>query len=293
MKQVQPFFIILFVIINVSLIIAQEKNSWNFNTAKPQELVDAYVKISGAVDSSQVYLQYYGEIVAIIPGEKQIPLFKLKGLVREQWTSNEDGSYSHENYDHGLFCDWETGKVLEEYQNPFTGEINIPLHYNSGPITETIGLGEGQSNPSEKTWIQNGNQIIVTADRVGREFTNPVNPEKYPMASTGEKVQYSWMSSYFANTDDLANPNLKSVNASHNWVFITNFPAWMKVGNKPGYVVWRWAGKKFSNQSEIDPYILSEVEKRKPGFLTVEKPWPLRSDGWTQYTREIKPEVKE
>lgn len=293
MKHILRLFIILLITADINVGIAQEKNQWNFDTATPEELVDAYVKISGSVDSSQVYLQYYGEIIAIIPGEKQIPLFKLKGLVRERWTPNEDGSYSYENYDHGLFCDWETGKVLEIYKNPFTGETNTPLHYNSGPLIETVGMGEGQSNPSEKTWIQNGNQIIVTADKVGRDFNNPVNPEKYPKASTGEKVQYSWMSSYFANTDDLANSNLKSVDASHNWVFVTNFPAWMKVGNKPGFVVWRWAGRKFSKQSEIDPYILSEVEKRKPGFLTSEKPWLLRSDGWTQYTREVEPEVKE
>jgi hypothetical protein len=264
------------------------KERRELDLSNPEEAVKAYAKIVGSLSRQRLFLQYYGEIYSIVPGEVQRPLFQLKGLVRADWRPNDDGSYYYENYDHGLFCDFESGEVLSSYKNPFTGEINTPLHYKSGPAASTLGLGEGQENPVKKDWRITGDQIFVSDSRLN-SFTNPVSPEKWGKASTGEKVHYSYLSTYLANTDDVADPTIDTVNSDHTWTFVTNYPAWMMVGDMPGNVMWRWIGKKFSDPAEIDPYIAQEVEKRAPKFFTNEKPWPLRSDGWTQYTRERKP----
>lgn len=268
-----------------------ERGLWRYRPDRLQDTVNTYVRMAGSLEEQQAYLQYYGEIIAIIPGAVQIPLFRLKGLVRTRWQPNPDGSYGYENYDQGLFCDWETGRVLKSFHNPITGEVNEPLHYKSGPLAATVGLAEGQFNPVSLEWRQVGDQVSATNSRIGRAFDNPVKPEEFPLASTGEKVRYSWTSTYFADARDLANDNLPSVAADHIWTFVTNYPAWMKMSGQPGSVLWRWTGRKIVQKAELDPYILAEVESQSPGFLTLDRPWPERSDGWTQYTRERQPDI--
>lgn len=130
---------------------AGAEDRWDFDLENPDDLLKAYTKVAGSLDKREVYIQYYGEIVAILPHTEQVPLFRLKGIARSRWEPNSDGSSSYTNYDHGLFCDFETGEVLKQYENPLTGEMNDPLHYRSGPLTATVGRAEGNLTPV--SWI--------------------------------------------------------------------------------------------------------------------------------------------
>lgn len=267
---------------------AATTKSWDFDISQGPDAVKLYAKLTGSTAEREVYLQYFGQIISLEPGKKHVPILGLKGLVRLRWSPNPDGSYSHSNYDQGLFCDFDSGKVLNTYQNPLTGDKNTPLHYRSGPLVSTIGLGEGQENPLKKNFRVNGNQVTASGVKVG-EFTNPVSPDKWGKASTGEKVAYSYTSTYYGDKRELADATLDTVDCDHYWSFMANYPAWMMMGSYPGVVNWTWAARKFSNPNEIDPYIRSEVLDRVPGFFTDDKPWPERSDGWTQYSRERAP----
>lgn len=262
---------------------------WNFDTSNPEDAVKLYAKIAGSLVEQEVYMQYYGEIHSINGSEIPKTILALKGLVRLRWMPGDDGSYSFTNYDQGLFCDHETGKVIESFQNPFTGETNIPLHYKSGPLKSTIGLSEEQENPIEKSWRVTGNQILVHDSRAG-SFTNPLTPEKWGKASTGAQIPVMTSSTYFADVREVSDKSLQSTNSDHVWNFITAYPAWMLMGQTEGQVLWHWTARKFANKAEIDPYILGEITSRVPDFLTADKPWPLRSNGWTQYTRERTPQ---
>lgn len=270
---------------------AQAKKSalWNFDTNNPEDAVKLYAKMAGSLVEQEVYLQYYGEIFSFSGRETPTPLVALKGLVRLRWTPGGDGTYSFSNYDHGLFCDYESGKVIDSYENPITGETNVPLHYHSGPLAAAVGLGEKHDNPMKKTWRINGNQIFVHNTRTS-SFTNPVAPDKWGRASTGKILPILSSSTYLSDLREVADLSRDTVDSDHFWNFATGYPAWMLLGEKEGQVLWRWVARKFSNKAEIDPYILSEITDRVPGFLTDDKPWPERSDGWTQYTRERKPE---
>ncbi len=268
---------------------AQTSPLWNIDTSNPEDAVRLYAKMAGSLVEQEVYMQYYGEIHSFMGKETPLPLLALKGLIRLRWTPNGDGTYTYSNYDHGLFCDVETGKVLDSFENPLTGETNTPLHYNSGPLSSTIGLEDGHENPTKKQWRVSGNQILVRNSRTS-SFPNPLQPEIWGKASTGERVPVLSSSTYIGDVREVADPKLHTVDTDHIWNFATGYPAWMLMGQTEGVVLWHWTARKFANKAEIDPFILSEITERVPDFMTADKPWPLRSDGWTQYTRERQPE---
>lgn len=74
----------------------------------------------GSTAKAMTYLQYTGEIFALVPGEVQQRLFRLRGLVKASCAPAGDGTYVHTNYDHGLFCDAASGAVIDSWKNPYT-----------------------------------------------------------------------------------------------------------------------------------------------------------------------------
>ena len=262
-----------------------------FDLTQPEDQLRAYVKLAGSLAQERIFIQYHCEIIAILPRVEQKKLFKVKGVVRSDWTPNADGSFSFRNYDQGLFCDWESEEVIDSYDNPFTGEKNTPLHYKSGALTSTIGFGEGRMDPSKLEWRRTGAQVTAHRSIIGGAFDNPVEPKKWPKASTGETVKVSSTSTYIGDARDLEDPNLNAAPADHVWTFVANYPAWMKVGDMPGFALWRWVARKFSNPSEIDLSILAEIEKRAPGYLEKDKPWEGHLNGWKQYAKKFPPEI--
>ena len=264
---------------------AQSRASMRFNFANPADNVTAYVKMTGSLVPAMTYLQYAGEIFSLVPGEQQRRLFRLKGLVKSRWTPDGKGSYSHVNFDHGLFCDGDTGAVIDTWKNPDTGETNHPLHYKSGPLEATIGPRRAGGSPFVLPWDVSGDDVRLTETSWG-ERDNWLQPKDWPRASSGQKMQMSTSSTYIARMSELADPARDSVTATHIWTFVAPRPAWMLMGQTPGSVLWRWVGRKIIDRAELDPVIVAEIEKRVPGFMTKEQPWTEKSNGWVQYMKE-------
>ena len=263
---------------------AQQKNKL-LDLKNPADNVTAYVKMIGTLAKATTYLQYTGEIFSLMPGEVQKRILKLKGLVKIQWTPHGDGTYSHINYDHGLFCDSETGAVIDTWKNPFTGETNRPLHYKSGPFEETVGPRKPDGSAFILPWDVSGDDVRLTETTWG-ERENWLQPKDWPRASTGEKAQMTTSTTYIARLSELSDPKRDAVTATHIWNFIAPRPAWMLMGQRPGQVLWRWVARKIIDRNELDPIIVAEIEKRVPGFMTKDKPWAEKSNGWIQYISE-------
>lgn len=93
-----------------------------------------------------------------------------------------------------------------------------------------------------------------------------------------------------ARINRLPSSSRSAVTATHFWTFVAPWPARMLVGQKPGAVLWRWVGRKIIDRSELDLIIVEEIEKRMPGYMTKDRPWTEKSNGWIQYMNERKAE---
>lgn len=260
-----------------------------FDLSKPEDNVKLFAKVVGSLDGRTTYLQYYGEIFSVVPNQVQARILRLKGIAKSKWEQTGDHTYFRRNYDLGLFCDPETDEILETYQNPFTGEENIPLHYKSGPLEGTIAPTRSNGQPYLLPWRVTGDQLSLTETAYG-ERENYLSPDTWPKASTGPQLYFNTSSTYFADVDEVENPDLSSVTADHVWTFLTPFPAWMLVADMPGFAMWRWAARKIVDAGELDPVIVAGIEERVPNFFTDAQPWKEHSNGWVQYIKEREPQ---
>jgi len=268
---------------------AQPMN-WPFDLSKPEDNVTVFAKVAGSLDDRTIYLQCYGEIFSVIPNQVQSRILRLKGIAKSKWEKTGEYTYFRRNYDFGLFCDPETDEILESYQNPFTGEENVPLHYKSGPLESTVSPERANGQPYILPWRITGDQLSLTETAYG-ERENYLSPDIWPKASTGPQLYFNTSSTYIADIHDVGNPELLSVTADHVWTFLTPFPAWMLVSDMPGFAMWRWVVRKIIDARELDSAIVSGIEQRVPNFFTDNQPWQEHSNGWIQYIKERKPQA--
>lgn len=263
-------------------------SSLPYDLDRPEDNVALAARVKGSQTDATTYLQYFGEIFEVVPGRVQQPLFRLKGIAKSRWTRLSEHEYEFENYDHGLFCDKETGEVLERFDNPFTGEENVPLHYKSGPLKGALAPKDERGRAYLLPWRLVGDQLSLTETSAG-EREAYLDPDLWGAASTGPTMQFMTSSTYFADLRDIAKREIPAVPADHTWSFVAPFPAWMLMGQRPGYVLWVWSGRKVVDEGELSGDLVADIERNIPNFFSAERPWQDRLNGWLQYAKERKP----
>ena len=98
----------------------------------------AYAKLVGTSDRSMIHIYYKGTIFGMTPEEGVKPMIGHTGVLKGVWKPWINNSFYYTLYDVGYFMDLKTGLPAEEFENPFTGEINRPVKIIGGPFDRVI-----------------------------------------------------------------------------------------------------------------------------------------------------------
>ncbi len=257
----------------------------------PESDIDLYVRMLGNSAGGRTYVQYDTDIFCLADHTVPLLAFRIRGIARSDWSRSGPHSYHQASFDHGLICDKDNGKAIDSWRNPLTGQDNVPLHYRSGPFRRDLGPLDDKGKPFALALKEAGGGVWFTDTSAGAR-TNWIQPDKYPLASTGKDVWLGTSSTYMVEREFIDDPRRTALPASNFWNFISNYPAWMLMGERPGFVLWRWIARKITRFGDLDPYLVAEIERRLPGYFTLESPWRDYSNGWIQYGRERPDEVR-
>jgi hypothetical protein len=108
--------------------------------ADPKARLDALVRMRGALDQRLVisFLEgvYYGVMEARIR-----PLYGLSAGLFRQYRARPEGGYDYANFELVYVTDLDTGELLTEFRNPFSGRTGKPPQTRLGPTRLTITPG--------------------------------------------------------------------------------------------------------------------------------------------------------
>ncbi len=103
----------------------------------PKAQLDALIRMRGALDQrlviSFVEGVYYGVMEARIR-----PLYGLSAGLFRQYRARPDGGYDYVNFELVYVTDLDTGELLTEFRNPYSGRSNKPPQTRLGPTRLTI-----------------------------------------------------------------------------------------------------------------------------------------------------------
>ena len=236
MKKQRLLF--LFCLITFGLF-AQKKVLYNLDSAKDN--MDAYIKLRASLDVKEEPVFYAtGAVYGYDPEKpwKHLFDFEMYNIARVEKMGNDSG-WRLITREMLVYKDIKTGEILKKWKNPWTGEeVDVTPVWND-PVNQTF-LYRSFLVPFERL----GNGRICLYNDVTLSYPSPLIKAEYPDNSRSDVYQGAEMFNFFMNEADLQNKKLKTINADISWTRFSDFLPWMKMGARPGNLLYQSRGYK-------------------------------------------------
>lgn len=238
-------------------------------------------RLEGDADPKKfVYGCVTGIVDGVRDGERVRPLMRFEVFSTIRVVKQPDGSYHRLCREVVFYRSLETGKLMDEWDNPYTGErvkvvdvANDPFNYiisDFYPEPPSYG-GLNKEKPPRRPFIRNW--TMLDEDTVGLEsdihlyYPSALKPEKWPRESPGPMSRVSELFRYAIRRADLENPDLGHIPHHGVWNRITPWLPWMLMDQAPGHIVY---SGMFGSRKSLDAYpkdIIDRVRERYPNYL--------------------------
>lgn len=265
---------------------------------------DAFARLQGSLDPTQThYGHYFGTVLGVTPNERVQELCGFEGFSATRLLHLEDGSYRKLLRETVFYRDPASGKLLDHWQNPWTGEVVKVVNVANDPFNLTIGEfypdppsygGLNQDKPPKRPLLLNwrligDNTLGLTTD-IHLYYPNALQPDKWPRESSGKMAQVSEMFRYVIRLEDMQNPALMSVPYNGTWNRVTPWLPWMLLGDKPGNVLYVGNMTAYDSLKYIPDDIIKYTEQHLPKFLRApDKDYGPSLSSLENYAREQQP----
>jgi hypothetical protein len=225
-----------------------------------------------------------------VPGEQDRLLFRVEGMNIRQCgplPAEEGGpGFKMVTREILLYLDPESGEILREWQNPWTGQAVKVVHVANDPVNQRLSGTGRDGEPFSLPFVVQGNQWWLTST-IPLFYPNPLGGEyqKY----VGGTYHATEMFNFFGDVDELADPAVASVPARVGWVRLSRWLPWMEMGDRPGMLYFHTAGRKLDSYEDLSERMRQEIATSYPEYAG---PPPLddqrrNETSWTYFKKVL------
>jgi len=217
-----------------------------------------WVKTRSSLDPNQsTFLAWTGAIYAFVPGSKRNRLFKMVGMSVSRCIPTEEENWDFTSRELTYYLDPETGEILRQWENPWTGESLTVMHVANNPV-------QGSFNGTFPAQVDGENTTFVFD--LFSTYPNPLATEpKFSDYSPNPTYQAAELFKITVPTEELLNPEVLSVSKLQLcWDRIGPWVPWMKMGDRPGQLIYSAYGSKVNGVTELPPLLRDEISTRVP-----------------------------
>lgn len=246
--------------------------------------LDAFIRMRASTDGKPVFANWWVTIFAVVPGERPREIMKLDGYNVGRFVMNADGSAEFISREVAYYKDSKTGAILAEWQNPFTNERNSVLQVANDPVNSKYAApkaGEAGRFP----FMVSGDDVFLRLD-IPLSYPNALLPADFPAESTGTTYLASEHFTFFSKAGDLRNTQLTSVPLTYAWARIGPWLPWMKMGQRPGYLMYSGHGRKYASFDELPADVKAYTRANFPQYLSAPATYATPNEtSWTYYKK--------
>ncbi|MCU0760752.1 MAG: DUF1838 domain-containing protein [Steroidobacteraceae bacterium] len=229
-----------------------------------------HVRIRGHQDGRRVFFAYHGTFYAQVTAQRTVPMFHIEGASSARMLRQPDGSYLYQLKEAGWFCDLGSHEVVAEAVNPLTGKTVRPKHYASGQRTRFTADAKVVPMDALPPGIEYVGDIgRPTADRDLVWTTEELLVRTPGAPPSGKPRVQTSLATFSANLADLERAPDAFVPCRLNYQTLGSFLAWMDMGDVPGVITWRLAGRKTDKVDELPAALRARIEREHPEVLQV------------------------
>ncbi len=243
---------------------------------------------------------FEGRVYSRVPGEKDTHLFNLLGInTRHCMTTTDDvrgrgfRSISREIM---VYMDPETGAVIDEWENPWTGKTVPVLHVANDPVNMRSVAYE-RDEDGEVRQAFNGRQygdIIARSAEIPLFYKNPLGGEY--QAYVGGTYHAMEIFNSFYDAKKLLSTRSKSIGQSHlSWSRVAKWLPWLEMGDKPGIMIFNANGFSTFDRDRIPEKLMKILNDRYPLYLTPPELTDTRPNetSWTVFKKYMEKQNSE
>ena len=233
--------------------------------SKREDQMTALIKMRCSMDDRIVLGGVKGLYYGVVDN-KITPLYGVLAGTMARYRKLDNFRYEGVSFEVAYFTDWHTGKLLETFDNPYTGEtVEVP-QTRMGPSKLIIGL-DGREIPSDNPRLagmdishrfippraEHDTVVLVEEIRVG-------TPDDFP----GPQFHYNEVTTYRAQMADLVNPEVMLANDSTHFNGVISWRPWLKMGDHPGHLFGTATGGRYDSVDDYPPYYVELTNKHHP-----------------------------
>jgi hypothetical protein len=212
----------------------------------PHRLLEAYMRLSGAMDDRLIIWWMDGVRYGVMNSRAKA-LFGMKVGMFHRFYAQVDGTFKLAMFELTYYTDLKTGTLLETFENPYTGETNTVSHVRLGPEVrvQTIDGLRQPDNPLVKDYAASLGPALIRGDDVWI----PTSVEariKFPKPAAPE-ILLSLYTTIHGRLADALNQEQVSAPCSLSFQNVLKWEPFMQMGDRPGNMMSRAAGKKLES----------------------------------------------
>ncbi len=212
------------------------------NLEDTNDNMTAYLKARGSLDSTEEVVFYdEGLIYALQPEQPIKLLFKFQMYNIARFIPNDSG-VTQLTREMLVYEDAKTGAILQNWYNPFTKDSVEVFHVWNDPVNVLLKKGRFTLD-----YIQMGDGRLCFNIDLPLFYPSALKKNDWPESSRSDMYQAMEMFQFFVNEKDLHNAKIKNAVCDISWTRISDFLPWMKMADKPGYLVFSSRGWKLKS----------------------------------------------
>ncbi len=238
----------------------------SLDLSSPAGRLNTYMRMRGALDDSLVVGFLTGRYHGVVDGEVT-PLYGLVSATVSRYRQAATGGYAGVEIEQAYYTDLETGKVLETWRNPYTGEaVTVPI-FRTEPtaftIDENLKFERHVAIPGAE-FAQTVNPPVVVGKDVW--FTERLSGV-VRKAGGARPTFYNELTTAHARVEELAANPTKRVRADTHFAVTVSWSPWLKMGDRPGHLLGDAEGGYGVALSELPPVWLEATLRDRPQMV--------------------------
>lgn len=235
----------------------------------PDDVVKSDRKLQSSLkDGEEVVYYWEGNVYTRIAGEKDRHLFHYWGMNVRASKGFQDPvkgyGYRLVSREVLFYLDPKTNEVVRTWKNPWTNEEVDVVHVTNDPVNAPVSWAKGERGPAKFRGQQLEDKFMYTFE-APLFYANPLAGEYQDYV--GGTYHAMEIFNFIVDKDELLDASKDTAFATVSWTRISKLLPWMKMGDRPGYMIFSGSGKKLrGGYAALPEGIKKEIALNHPTY---------------------------
>ncbi|NND54253.1 MAG: DUF1838 family protein [Gammaproteobacteria bacterium] len=239
--------------------------------AQESDVLAAWMRLAAATDERLVVWWMSGARYGVVEARSTL-LYGMQVGIFQRFFPQADGSWKIAMFELTYYTDLTTGELLEEWDNPYTGETNRVKHVRLGPeirLQTRTGQYADPDNAFVQKLLQHYSATLGPMRIDGDTLSLPTSVEaviRFPTPAVPD-ITLNHYTTVSGSARAALDPGTVSAPAALNFQNIIRWEPWMEMGDHRGHLMSRAQGRKLETVDEMPEDYLSLARTVHPKLI--------------------------